>query len=96
MGLGYGKDLFRSYLRKSLAGRFSQLYAEVLVRNRETKTQVGLSKKQRGLNVSGVFGVKIGSEVKGKDVLLVDDVFTSGATMAECSKVLKKAGAKSV
>lgn len=65
-----------------------------LKRTRWTVPQVNLSGKERKLNVKGAFEVQ--KDVKGKRVLLVDDVYTTGATVRECSKVLKKSGAKDV
>lgn len=65
-----------------------------LKRIRWTVPQVNLSGKERELNVKGAFGVQ--KDVKGKRILLVDDVYTTGATVRECSKVLKKSGAKDV
>lgn len=57
--------------------------------------QAGLSAKERMKNISGTFSVKDSAKeiVKGKSVLIVDDVFTTGATLSECAKTLKKAGA---
>jgi len=52
--------------------------------------------KDRKKNVRGAFMVKRPEMVAGKSVLLVDDVFTSGATMEECSRVLKRSGAAAV
>lgn len=46
--------------------------------------------------MKGAFFLKLNMNVKGKDLILVDDVYTSGATMNECAKVLKKAGASTV
>lgn len=52
--------------------------------------QAGLSQKERQENLSGTFKLKEGlSEIKDKNVLLIDDVFTTGATLSECAKVLK-------
>lgn len=65
-----------------------------LKRIRWTVPQVNLSGKERELNVKGAFEVQ--KDVKGKRILLVDDVYTTGATVRECSKVLKKNGAKDV
>lgn len=63
---------------------------------RSTKSQTKLTKTQRIANVKGAFRVKRADELNGKSVLLVDDVFTTGATVDECSKVLLAAGAKEV
>lgn len=66
-----------------------------LKRNRKTKQQsLILDRKLREKNVKGAFEVEknFTRELKGKKILLIDDVFTSGADMRECTKVLKKAG----
>lgn len=73
----------------------------LLQRTRKTKTQVGLSREERQKNIKGAFRInqseKCSSRVnKGRRFILVDDVFTTGATMAEAAKVLKLAGAESV
>lgn len=64
-----------------------------LRRTRHTAQQIGLKPDEREKNVAGAFEVSTGTDLRGKRVLLVDDVFTTGATIKECSKVLKKAGA---
>ncbi len=66
-----------------------------LIRIRYTRPQVELSSAEREENVKGAFGVE-GQEFEGRRVLLVDDVYTTGATVRECAKVLKKAGAEKV
>jgi competence protein ComFC len=67
-----------------------------LVRIRYTEQQWNLTGPQRRRNVKGAFAVRRGHPFEGKSILLVDDITTSGATLAECSKVLKDAGAKQV
>lgn len=69
-----------------------------LVRHKATKSQVGKTQEERRENIKDAFSAKeIGKiELKGKTVFLVDDVVTSGATMNEAAKVLKRAGAKHV
>ncbi|TRZ42340.1 ComF family protein [bacterium] len=65
-----------------------------LTRKRKTKQQsLILDRKEREKNVKKAFTIRkeIGKRLKGKKILLVDDVFTSGADMRECTKVLKKA-----
>ncbi|MCR4324728.1 MAG: ComF family protein [Candidatus Curtissbacteria bacterium] len=62
----------------------------------DTKAQVRLDRKARKENVKGAFAIARGAKVEGTNIILVDDVYTSGSTMSECAKVLKKAGAKSV
>jgi len=66
-----------------------------LIRTRWTVPQTALSAEERRINVKGAFAVK-GKTFYKKRVLLVDDVFTTGATVSECTGVLKAAGAKEV
>jgi ComF family protein len=66
---------------------------QLLVRRRRTRSQGHLSRLQRAENVRGAFALKPGADVAGKRVLLVDDVFTTGATIEACARVLKRAGA---
>ena len=58
--------------------------------------QVELGPKERVKNIRGAFRVRRPERVEGKRLLLVDDVYTTGATMNECARVLKSAGAVSV
>jgi ComF family protein len=67
-----------------------------LIRIRYTESQTGLSLEQRRKNVKGAFDVKGGGNITGKTVILVDDVATTGNTMNECARILKKAGAEKV
>ncbi len=67
-----------------------------LVRLRSTQAQTELSRKARLKNLRRAFGVLRQGEVVGKRVLLVDDVFTTGTTVNECAKVLRRAGAADV
>ncbi|HLC90054.1 MAG TPA: ComF family protein [Patescibacteria group bacterium] len=68
----------------------------LLKRKYQTAPQVTLSAKERLVNVKGVFAVKTPNQLKGKKILLIDDVATTGATLTECAKVLKENGAKEV
>lgn len=70
------------------------LIADSLRKERDTPPQTEVSGRERMKNVKGVFSVI--EKVEGLDLLLVDDVVTTGATAGECAKVLVKAGAKSV
>lgn len=69
-----------------------------LTRIKATRQQVGLTATQRQANVRGAFRVDAGSEIagSGRSVLLVDDVFTTGATISAATKVLLRAGAANV
>jgi ComF family protein len=69
---------------------------KTLERHRYTEPQTSLSGKARRGNLKNAFRVTAGEKVTGKRVMLVDDVFTTGTTVNECAKVLKKAGAGEV
>ncbi len=82
-----------------VGGKMKVMVVNMLKRKRRTKQQSLLSdKKDREKNVKGAFVVKKENSfrVKNKKILLIDDVFTSGADMKECTKVLKRAGAEVV
>lgn len=68
----------------------------VLIKTKPTKPQMELSKKEREKNLIGAFEIKNPKEILGKKIFLVDDVYTTGSTMNECTKVLRQAGAKQV
>ena len=64
-----------------------------LKRIRNTKHQAFLEKEERKTNIKGAFAVRYPEQIKGKRVLLIDDVMTTGSTLAECAEILTKAGA---
>jgi competence protein ComFC len=78
----------------------TQLNAELdflsLRRIRYTQPQTGLKKDQRRKNVRKAFGLTDPKGVKGRTVILVDDVATTGNTLNECARLLRKAGAENV
>jgi ComF family protein len=67
-----------------------------LVKNKKTKPQTGLDRKQRLANVKNAFSIGNSSKIAGKRILLIDDVYTTGVTANECAKVLINEGAKIV
>ncbi|RZU41977.1 ComF family protein [Edaphobacter modestus] len=67
-----------------------------LIRTRKTESQFGLSSRERRRNLRGAFTVKDPAAVSGCEVLLVDDIYTTGATARECARVLRHAGASKV
>ncbi|MCC7356170.1 MAG: ComF family protein [Candidatus Doudnabacteria bacterium] len=70
--------------------------SKALIRNKNTKTQKDLNKKDRLENMKGSFEVSAKANLKGKHVLLIDDVLTTGSTLLEATKALKEAGVTSV
>jgi len=61
-----------------------------------TATQTLLTRAQRAVNMRGAFALRPGGQLNGERVVLVDDVFTTGATTSECAQVLRAAGARDV
>ena len=61
-----------------------------------TRRQNELSREERLVNLNGAFRVKDGTDICGSNILLIDDVMTTGATLNECAGVLLSGGAKSV
>jgi ComF family protein len=72
------------------------LHPGILERRRETQSQTGLTRHQRRENIRGSFAVAKPEEVAGREILLVDDVFTTGTTVSECARVLRRAGASKI
>jgi len=64
-----------------------------LLRTRPTKVQAGLTRRERRRNLSGAFALSKQADVHGKAVLVIDDVFTTGATLNECARILRQSGA---
>jgi ComF family protein len=86
-------------LAQEIARHSAKAYIpDLLHRTRHTIPQQGLNYKERGKNVHGAFAVNEDhlAAIKGKTVLLIDDVYTSGATLNECARVMKKAKAAAV
>jgi ComF family protein len=73
-----------------------ELCQAVLLRRRETASQIGLTRHQRRENLRGAFVVRDPTRILKRDILLVDDVFTTGTTASECARVLLRAGAARV
>lgn len=84
-------------LSKYIAAEFKKpLLVDSLKRIGNSRTQTDLETEERFLNVKGIFSIDKKEAVKGKNILLVDDVLTSGATSSEAASALKQAGANLV
>lgn len=84
-------------LAEAAARELSQEAIPLLKKIRDNQPQSGIpSAAQRRANVQGVYQVIDPQKIRGKRILLVDDVITTGATMSECAKILLIAGAKEV
>lgn len=83
-------------LAESLNRYFSIPVVDAIERSRDTKAQFDLPRGERFKNVYRAFKVFDQNAVKDKRILLLDDIYTTGATIIECSKALKNAGAKRV
>jgi ComF family protein len=99
--LHWSRRLVRGYNQSLvLAKKLNHPTAEIntdLVRIRHTKSQVGMpTPAARTKNVAGAFAVRQGHKFKGTKICLVDDIKTTGATLNECAKTLKEAGASKV
>ncbi len=69
---------------------------DCLIKTKDTAPQVGLRANDRKKNIRKAFEIKNKERIKGKNIMLVDDVYTTGATVRECSGVLKRAGAADI
>ena len=83
-------------LAQPVARRYGLKLSQNLRRSRYTKAQAGLTEAERQKNLKGSFVVRRPSELAGKRILLVDDVFTTGATLRAAAEALKGAGAARV
>ncbi len=83
----------RQQLRRSRGDAVPPLEIDLLRRTRATSPQTGLSVHARHENLRGAFAVDSAERVRGRVFVLVDDVFTTGATLSSCAQTLQRAGA---
>ena len=95
-GFNQAELILREAIRISSTKARFEPATDILVRSRETHSQIGLTSHQRRENMRGAFKVARAEEVTGREVLLVDDVYTTGTTVSECAKVMRRAGAAKV
>jgi ComF family protein len=91
---GFNQSLLLARVLASDLG--NQLDYLSLIRKRYTRAQTGLKREARRKNVKDAFSIIYPETVKDKKILLVDDVFTTGYTLNECARILKKSGATTV
>jgi len=95
-GFNQSEAIARAALKLHPAGLDQRPNVSVIVRRKNTASQTGLTPAQRRENMRGAFSVVKPDDVRGRDVVLVDDVFTTGTTASECARVLRRAGAERV
>ena len=93
MERGYNQS---ALIAKDLAKNLKLKYYDILIKNTNTKPQSSKSLKERKESVVGIYEIKNKSLVKGKSVVIFDDIYTTGSTLEECKKVLLKCKAKKV
>ena len=95
-GFNQAEMIARCALKQLARPNRFDLCTGVLVRRRETGSQIGLTRHQRRENLRGAFAVSDPTRILNRDILLVDDVYTTGTTASECARVLLRAGAAGV
>jgi ComF family protein len=95
-GFNQAELIASAAMRVRGSGDRLQLCAGVLERKRDTASQIGLPSHQRRQNLRGAFRIAQPEAVAGREVLVVDDVYTTGATVSECARVLRRAGATKI
>jgi ComF family protein len=95
-GFNQSELLLREWRTHAHASAVPPMGSGVLARTRTAVPQAGLGRRERESNIRGVFAVRRPEQVDGRDILLVDDVITTGATAGECARVLLASGAARV
>jgi ComF family protein len=95
-GFNQAEMIARGALKQLSRPKRFDLCTGVLVRCRDTESQIGLTGHQRRENLRGAFAVSDPTRILKRDILLIDDVLTTGTTASECARVLLRAGAARV
>jgi ComF family protein len=95
-GFNQSELMARAAVKQSNVSNHLELDSDLVERRRITQSQIGLSRHQRRENIRGAFAVARPERVAGREVLLIDDVFTTGTTVSECARILRRAGASKV
>lgn len=90
---GYNQTLL---ILKELKKENININEKILKKTKNNLPQSSLTKNQRILNVKDVYKLINEEQIKNKKILIFDDIYTTGSTVNECSKILKKAGAKEI
>ena len=96
------KEALRGYNQSYLLAKYISdkldidLSRDNLIKQRKTKDQNKLNKMERLSNLKNSFIIRNEDQIRGKKILLIDDIITTGSTMEECSKVLLGAGAREI
>ncbi len=94
---GYNQCLLLATLVEEIDQRKNLKLVDALEKTRETQTQTSMKhKRERAENIKNSFGVKNAAEIRGRNVILLDDITTTGSTLFEATRALKAAGAKNV
>ncbi len=100
--LDKSKRAFRGYNQSELLGEYIggklgiKLLNDVLIKTKKTKDQHNLSEHERKKNLSNVFKLKNNEMIYDKNILILDDILTTGTTLKNCGKLIREGGAKSV
>jgi ComF family protein len=95
-GFNQAEMIARDALKELSRPKRFDLCMGILLRRRETGSQIGLTRHQRRENMRGAFAVSDPTRILNRNVLLIDDVYTTGTTASECARVLRRAGAATV
>lgn len=80
-------------IAEAAANRLNLAYRETLIKVKDNREQHKLKEKERKKNVRGIYRTILQEDIAGKKILLIDDIVTTGATLAECAGTLLQAGA---
>jgi ComF family protein len=95
-GFNQAELIARAALKLAPGATQFEFAPALMARVRETSSQIGLTRRQRRENLRGAFVVAEPEKIVGQEVLLIDDVLTTGTTASECARILRRAGAVEV